>query len=123
MIQGTINNVKTLGEENSFIANEIRKSSHVIRKSTEQEQKIVQETTEKSKSIKILLEQNLEASEDTQKNVAQANEELSMAKVTLGSLSSEVGSFVEKEHELSSELVNLKTDASSVKDVLNVMFC
>ena len=121
MIQTTINSVKSLGEQNFNIANEIEKSSHVIRKSTEQEQLIVKETTHKSESIKKLLEHNLEASKETQQNVSQANEELSTARDTLGTLASEVNSFVEIENELSEELTGLKTDADSVKEVLNVI--
>ncbi len=121
MVQDTVNNVKTLGQENSSIAKEIEKSSHVIRKSTEQEQEIVQDTTQKSESIKLLLEKNLEASHKTQKNVAQANEELITAKEALGTLSEEVSSFVEIETELSDELTSLKTDAQSVKDILNII--
>ena len=121
MIQETVNSVKSLGEQNSKIASEIEKSSHVIRISTAQEQAIVKETTEKSQAIRVLLEQNLEASLETQKNVAGANEELITAKDALTTLSTEVNSFVEIENELSSELTGLKSDAQSVKEVLNVI--
>ena len=121
MIQDTINVVKSLGDENSSIAKEIEKSSHVIRKSTEQEQAIVKQTTSKTENIRTLLEHNLKASMDTQKNVSEANEELITAREVLSTLSGEVNSFVEIENELSNELVGLKTDAQSVKEVLNII--
>ncbi|PHS59146.1 MAG: chemotaxis protein [Sulfurimonas sp.] len=121
MIQETVNSVKSLGEQNSTIANEIEKSSHIIRKSTSQEQTIVKQTTQKSQSIRVLLEQNLEASMETQKNVSGANEELISAKDVLSTLSNEVNSFVEIENELSHELTGLKSDAQSVKEVLNII--
>ncbi len=121
MIQGTINEVKSLGKQNSAIASEIELSSHVIRESTQQEQEIVAQTNQKSLSIKALLEDNMEASKETQKNVQEANDELSIARISLSQLSSEVNSFVEVENELSSELVALRSDADQVKDVLNVI--
>ena len=121
MIQETINIVKSLGDENSNIAKEIEKSSQVIRKSTEQEQAIVKQTTSKTENIKVLLEHNLKASMDTQKNVSEANEELITAREVLSTLSGEVNSFVEIENELSGELNGLKGDAQSVKEVLNII--
>ena len=121
MIQETINIVKMLGEDNSNIAKEIEKSSHIIRKSTEQEQAIVKETTSKTENIRTLLEHNLQASTDTQKNVSEANQELNTAREVLNTLTTEVSSFVEIENELSNELTGLKSDAQSVKEVLNII--
>ncbi|WP_294964682.1 methyl-accepting chemotaxis protein [Sulfurimonas sp.] len=121
MIQGTVNEVKSLGHENKAIASEIELSSHVIRKSTAQEREIVASTTKKSVSIKELLIENMRASEETQKNVKEAHNELTTAKASLSELSSEVNSFVETENELSGELTDLKNDADQVKEVLNVI--
>jgi len=121
MIQGTINEVKSLGNQNTAIASEIEQSSHVIRESTAQERAIVAKTTQKSMSIKDLLRENMQAAEETQKNVKVAHDELTTAKTSLTELSAEVNSFVEVENELSGELVSLKNDADQVKDVLNVI--
>ncbi|MBU0719933.1 methyl-accepting chemotaxis protein [bacterium] len=121
MIQVTINDVKKLGTQNTEIASEIELSSHVIRKGTQQEQEIVAKTTQKSRSIKELLEQNIETTKETQQNVQEANQELDIAKESLNVLSNEVHSFVEIENELSNELSGLKNDADQVKDVLNVI--
>ncbi len=63
----------------------------------------------------------MEASKETQKNIQNANDELGSAKVSLNQLSGEVNSFVEIENELSTELLSLKNDADSVKDVLTVI--
>ncbi len=121
MIQGTVNEVKSLGHENSSIASEIENSSHVIGKSTLEEQKIVGETTQKSEAIKGLLVQSMEATEQTQHAVQEAGVELETARGSLSMLSHEVGLFVEIENELSSELSGLKNNADQVKDVLNVI--
>ena len=121
MIQETVNEVKSLGSQNTTIASEIELSSHVIRKGTEQEQDIVSKTTKKSESVRELLAQNIDVSKATQKNVEEANNELNSAKESLTVLSAEVGSFVETEHELASELSGLKGSADQVKDVLNVI--
>ena len=121
MIQGTVNDVKLLGEQNREIASEIELSSHVIRKGTQQEQDIVSQTTHKSENIKEIIAKSLEAAEKTQETVQLASNELETARDSLGSLSSEVHSFVEIENELSEELSGLKTDADQVKNVLGVI--
>lgn len=121
MVQGTVNDVKALGLRNADIANEIESSSHIISKSTEQEQKIVHATTEKSKSIKELLEKSIETTKETQENVIEANRELEIAKKSLSLFNEEVSSFVEVENELSNELSGLKNNANEVKNVLNVI--
>jgi len=121
MIQVTINEIKSLGLQNSKIASEIELSNQVIRESTAQEKEIVAQTNQKSLSIATLLNHNMEASKETEKNVQEANSELGTARVSLNQLSNEVNSFVEIENELSSELLGLKNDADQVKDVLNVI--
>jgi len=121
MIQGTINSVKLLGEQNKGIANEIELSSRVISKGTQQEQDIVAQTTVKSEAIKEIIAHTIQAAEQTQQRVEQASDELDTARESLSSLSSEVTAFVEIENELSNELSGLKTNADSVKDVLSVI--
>ncbi len=121
MIQETINEIKTLSAKNSEIASEIETSSHVIRKSTEEEQEIVSKTTLEGQNIKELLIQSIEVAKETQQNVQEANKELDNAKDSLNILSSEVSGFVEIEHELSNELGDLKNDADQVKEVLNII--
>ncbi len=121
MIQLTVNDVKSLGEQNTSIASEIQRSTHLILESTSKEKEIVAQTNIKSTSIQSLLEENMQASEETQKNVTNAYKELTTARDSLGILSNEVNSFVETENELSDELSGLKADASQVKDVLSVI--
>jgi len=121
MIQTTINEVKSLGKQNSHIASEIELSSHVIRKGTQQEQDIVHETTLKSESIKELLKLSIETTQETQSTVQKASSELDGAKISLNLLSKEVNTFVQIETELSSELLDLRNDANQVKDVLLII--
>ena len=121
MIQITINNVKILGRQNREIASEIELASHVIRKGTQQEQKIVSQTTHKGDRVKEILSKNIEMAEQTQETVNTAKLELDIARESLSSLNDEVNSFVEIENELSEELSGLKGNADQVKDVLNVI--
>ena len=121
MIQSTVNDVKSLGEQNSAIASEIEKSSHVIRKGTQQEQELVEKTSKMSADIQVVLEQNIEAASQTQTKIEDANEQLDTARSSLNDLSGEVFAFVEIENELSMQLSGLKTDADQVKNVLNVI--
>ena len=121
MIQGTISDVKKLGEQNKGIAAEIELSSRIIAKGTQQEQDIVAQTTTKSEAIKETISNTIEAAEETQQTVERASNELDTAKESLSTLSSEVLSFVEIENELSGELSSLKSNADQVKDVLNAI--
>ena len=121
MIQGTINDVKSLGEQNSQIASDIELSSHVIKQSTEQEKDIVSQTTIKSQDVKEILSETIQATQKTQKTVQVASEELDTAKASLSTLTEEVAGFIETENELATELSGLKSNADQVKDVLNVI--
>jgi len=121
MIQATINDVKSLGTQNSAIASEIMISSRVISKSTGQEREIVAETTLKSETIKVQLTETIDAAQETQEKILEASNELDTARVSLTTLSQEVSSFVAIENELAHELSGLKNNADQVKDVLHVI--
>jgi methyl-accepting chemotaxis protein len=120
-IQQTILDVKSLGERNASVAQEIQHSSTTIKNGTQQELEIVQKTTKKSQSIKLLLAESINATEKTQETIEGVSQELESAKGSLNSLSAEVSSFVETENELANELSSLKNNADQVKDVLNVI--
>lgn len=120
-IQDTIGSVKVLSRDNSQIAKEIQVSAQTIRLGTKKEQEIVNETMLKSKSIKTLLDEAIQAAQQTQETVEGASTELESAQCSLQKLSSEVSLFVEIENELSQELLTLKSDADQVKDVLSVI--
>jgi methyl-accepting chemotaxis protein len=115
------NQVKILGSQNSKIASTITEATHSISKGVEQERFIVQETTEKSIFIKEILSQSISISEQTQKNVINANSELITAKHVLSKLVVEVDGYIETEQEMSSRLVSLRRDADEVKNVLEVI--
>ncbi|MEN4045714.1 methyl-accepting chemotaxis protein [Sulfurimonas sp. NWX367] len=121
MIQSTVNEVKSLGEQNNEIASEIEISSHVIRKGVQQEREIVSKTSKKTEDIQTILDETIEAATVTQETILNAEKELEEAHSSLAKLNSEVEHFVESENELSSELLVLKNDADQVKDVLNVI--
>ena len=121
MVQGTINKVKNLGQQNCDIAQELQQSSHVIVESTKKEQKLVQMTTKRSESIQDLLLEVSQTSKETQTMIEDANNDLQTARESLNSLTDEVNTFVETENDLSGQLSNLKTDADQVKSVLGVI--
>ena len=121
MIQFTINEVKSLGEQNNAIASEIENASHVIREGVQQERKIVSKTSQKSEDIQNILNETIQAATTTQETVLEAEKELEKAYDSLANLNNKVETFVESENELSSELLVLKNDADQVKDVLNVI--
>jgi len=120
-VQDTVSAVKVLSVDNAQIAKEIQISAQTIKQGTHKEQEIVHETMLKSNSIKDLLQEAIEAAQQTQETVEGASVELESAQCSLQKLSSEVASFVEIENELSQELLELKSDADQVKDVLSVI--
>ena len=121
IIQGTINEVKLLDDENRKIASQIKTSSHTISEGTQKEQAIILQAIQKSEMIKSTIATSIETTQKTQKTVEHASKELENARGTLTTLSSEVSAFVESENELTNELSSLKTDAEQVKNVLNVI--
>ncbi|OHD87437.1 MAG: chemotaxis protein, partial [Sulfuricurvum sp. RIFCSPLOWO2_12_43_5] len=121
MVQETVNEVKELGRQNSTIATTITDATQVISRGVEQERQIVEATTQKSHSIKEILSGAIAISEQTQRNVANANGELVTAKDALSRLVGEVEGYIENEQEMSSQLLSLRQDADQVKSVLGVI--
>lgn len=121
MVQETVNEVKDLGRQNSMIATTITGATRTISDGVEQERQIVEATTQKSHSIKEILSGAIAVSEQTQRNVANANDELVTAKDALSRLVSEVDGYIETEQEMSSQLIALRHDADQVKNVLGVI--
>ncbi|MFY9141550.1 methyl-accepting chemotaxis protein [Sulfuricurvum sp.] len=121
MVQETVNEVKDLGKQNSTIATTITDATRIISAGVEQERQIVEATTQKSHSIKQILSGAIAVSEQTQRNVANANGELVTAKDALYRLVEEVEGYIEMEHEMSSQLISLRNDADQVKSVLGVI--
>jgi len=121
MVQETVNEVKDLGKQNSLIATTITDATKAISGGVDQERQIVEATTTKSHSIKEILSGAISISEQTQRNVANANGELVTAKDALYRLVGEVEGYIETEHEMSSQLISLRNDAEQVKNVLGVI--
>jgi len=121
MVQETVNEVKELGSQNNSIANTINEATCTITEGVEKERSIVSLATEKSHSIKAILSESIKIAEETQKNVSMANEELVIAKTALNRLVNEVDGFVENEHDMSAQLVTLRTDGEQIKNVLGVI--
>lgn len=120
-VQETINEVKSLGRDNVSIANTITQATVTIYKSVEAEGSIVSETTQKSNSIKVILDESIVVARETQENISQANDELISSKATLHELVSEVNTFIDIENDLSDQLTHLKQDADQVKSVLGII--
>ena len=121
MIQETVNEVKSLGVENSKIADTISNATQSISDAIEKEGVIVANTTQRSESIKQMLDRSVNVAQETQENISEVNEGLNEAKSSLSDLVQEVDSFMVVESDLSEQLNHLKEDADQVKDVLGVI--
>ena len=121
MIQETINEVKSLGLENTKIADTISNATQSISDAIEKEGEIVAKTTQKSESIKVMLDRSVTVAQESQNNILEVNEGLGEAIGSLSELVHEVDSFMVVEADLSDQLNHLKEDADQVKDVLGVI--
>ena len=121
MIQDTVNEIKGFDRQTTDITGEIENSSHIIRQGSEKEYNIVTQTTQKSEDIKNIIIASIESAQQTQETVERASNELDVARESLSTLGAEVEAFVESETELASELMDLKTNADDVKNVLTVI--
>lgn len=121
MIQETVNEVKSLGKQNAMIASTITDATQNILTGVESERLIVEATTQKSHSIKEILSSAMMISEQTQRNISNANDELSSAKSALDRLVTEVDGYIETEHDMCTRLTGLREDAQQVKSVLGVI--
>ncbi len=121
MVQSTINKVKSIATRNAQISSVITSSSDEMAKSAEAERAIVVETTQKSNSVKTLLSRAAEASKVTQQNIIGANKELDEAQKSLLHLIGKVEGYIELEHDASSRLIELRGEASDVKDILGMI--
>lgn len=121
MVQGTVNEVKSLGSQNMTIASAITEATQNILVGVEKERTIVEMTTLKSQSIKEVLSAAITVSERTQSNIANANHELITAKGALDTLVYEVEGYIQTENETAHRLIGLRDDADQVKSVLSVI--
>lgn len=121
MVQETVNEVKVLGMQNSYISLAITDSTHTISEGVDEERKIVEDATEKSHSIKSILSNSIAMAEQTQADIAHANDVLVSAKTSLNHLVEEVNGYIETEEQMSSQLMLLRQDADQVKNVLGVI--
>ena len=121
VVQGTINEVKSLGDQNTSIAKNVSNQAQRIYESISKEREIVEQTTQKTGSIKDILMRSVEVTKETRTNISDANKDLVSAKDALSHLVTRVDDFMEVENELSTQLSSLKNDATEVKDVLNVI--
>jgi methyl-accepting chemotaxis protein len=121
LLQNTMQNIKSLGQENSSIAFDIKNASYIIQRSTLQEHDIVENVNNKTQDVKNIIAQTIENTKQTQETVLKAENELAIAQESLNILSKEISTFVEIENELSDELVGLKSNADEVKNVLGII--
>lgn len=120
-IQDTINEIKSLEQQNSSIVTTITGASHSIADSIHNERAIVSSTTQKSESVKSILDHSITIARTTQEKVSEASEVLNSSRNILRNLVEEVEGFMQTETELADELSNLRNDADQVKDVLAVI--
>ena len=121
LLQNTMQHIKSLGQQNSSIAMDIKTASYVIQRSTLQEHDIVESVNSKTQDVKSIIEQTIENTKQTQETVTKAESELLVAQQSLDILSQEISTFVEIENELSDELIGLKGSADEVKNVLSII--
>jgi len=121
MVQDTVNDVKSISEQNVHIASKIEQESQEIKAATKIERSRVDETLQTTTVVEETLAMMVGITQETQERVVAANDELLKAKNSLNVLSGEVTLFAQSENDLSAQLQTLRNDADQIKNVLDVI--
>ena len=121
MIQKTINEVKQQGTRNTQAAAKIQKEAEVIKIATQKGRSLTQAANQKGVDIQNLLAETMQTTQDSQKAIEEADSDLQSAREALHRLNDEIGHFTESETALSDELQHLKSEADTIKGVLDTI--
>jgi methyl-accepting chemotaxis protein len=120
-IEESTKSSKTIATENLTIANQLSIISSNIKERIHTENEIVATTTNNGKSIQIIVEQGVDAFNETQSNMTKAFDQLQDGRNELETLLHTINRSAELEQDLNQKLTNLSSEASQVKNILLVI--
>jgi methyl-accepting chemotaxis protein len=120
-IQGLINNIKDLADENIKIAGSLSSSTENISKRIESENKNLLNISDNGKNISSNLRETTHNIKETKVIIVDSNEILITAKNEITELAEKVSETSTTQKELSNKLANLSSNAEKIKEVLIVI--
>lgn len=116
-----IQSAKGISRTNQKGSQEMHTIFEQIKKRVDEEFEIVKKTTDQARSIQQIVDASTADFNHTKENMQDANNQLGEAKNEIHSLLKSVAHSVELEHEMNSRLSQLSSEASQVKEVLNII--
>ena len=120
-IQGLINSVKDLGDENNSVSEKISQVSSSISERIKAENETLSLISNTGKTISSDLRDTATNIKETKEIIVDSNQILNEAKSEINNLARKVGVASENQKNLSSKLATLSEHAEKIKDVLYVI--
>lgn len=120
-VQGVVSKIVVSGHRTTDEINHITKNLQDVNVRMDEERVLVNDTTNLTHQITILLEHSVAESMNTVEKVNYAVENLDSAHTTIDILVGHVNKAAEKEHEMAESLSQLSKDADEVKSVLTII--
>ena len=120
-LSSVFDTVKTSVYNNTEVSKKSSQITTDMNKKIKDEQTLVEQSSQKGEEVQSYLENSLEATENSNRDIAEANSKLTATKNDILSLVSDINNASQVENELASKLSNLSDDTQQVKDVLNVI--
>jgi len=116
-----ISESKNASNENASVSRELTQSSDAIVYKVNETTTIVNTTVDKNRALKVVLDESIINSKNTEENILVAQEKMHDAKDEIYNLSESVMQSNEVQLELSQKLDDLSREADQVKDVLTII--
>ena len=120
-VQSTISLAKQGSYENTTISNKLYDSSENVKGNIKNETTIIQHATQEVIQISNSLLNGVEESKNNHKQIQQASHDLTEATDKINELTQKIDQTSQTEQELSIKLEELSTNATEIKNVLNVI--
>ncbi|MDQ1341262.1 MAG: methyl-accepting chemotaxis protein, partial [Campylobacterota bacterium] len=120
-LKDLIETSKTSSSENASISHELSTTAMGVGENVEKSVSVIDEATKKASNIKEEIQKAITDAIESKKEIIKANDNLSLARNEIVSLTNKVQSSAELEIELSQRMQTLSNDANEVKNILGII--
>lgn len=120
-LKDLIDTSKTSSSENASISHELSTTAMGVGENVEKSVGVIDEATKKASNIKEEIQKAISDAIESKKEIIKANDNLSLARNEIVSLTNKVQSSAELEIELAQRMQTLSNDANEVKNILGII--
>ena len=120
-VRVTVSEATSTSNSNTQIASTLSRASVDMQDKATQERNIVQEVAQDGEELQNILSVSIEQAKETKENIDQTGQKLKDANAQIVSLANEIEERSHDELELSQKLVDLSSETTAVKSVLEVI--